>query len=61
MHAKIIVFMPFYDFIVKFQKLDLVDLFSPYWKRDESEIDSDGLKTSIAAPLIVSEWVEDIL
>ena len=46
-YAKITVFMPFYDFIVKFQKLDLVDLSALYWKKDESQIDSDGLKMSI--------------
>ena len=56
-NTKITVFIPFYDFIVKFQILDLVDLFTPYWKRDESQIDSEGLKMSIEGALIVSEWV----
>ena len=53
--------MPFYDFIVKFQKLDLVDLFTLFWKKDESQIDFDVLKTLVVTLLIVSEWVKDIL
>ena len=56
-NTQITVFIPFYDFIVKFQILDLVDLYTPYWKRDESQIDSEGLKMSIEGALIVSEWV----
>ena len=47
--------MPFYDFIVKFQNLDLEDLFTPYGKRDESQIDSDGLELSIVSPYIVNK------
>jgi len=52
--------MPFYDFIVKFQKLDLVDLLTLYWKKDESQIASDGLKLSIASPFSLSEIVRGI-
>ena len=35
---------PCYDFIVKFQKIDLTDLFGPYRKRDEPYISSISLK-----------------
>ena len=52
--------MPFYDFIVKVQKLDLVDLLTLYRKRDESQIASDGLKLSIASPFSLSEIVRGI-
>ena len=55
--AKITVVMPFYDFIVKFQNSDLVHLFTPYYKRDESQIDSDGLKLSVVCLFIVSKSV----
>ena len=54
-NTKITVFIPFYDFIVKFKILDLVDLYTPNWKGDESQIDSEGLKISIEGALIASE------
>ena len=47
--------MPFYDFIVKFQNLDLEDLFPPYGKKDESQVDSDGVELSIVSPCIVNK------
>jgi len=52
--------MRFYDFIVKVQKLDMVDLFTLYWKKDESQEASDGHKLSIVSPFSLSEIVRGI-
>ena len=41
---QIIIIMPCYDFIVKFQNLDLKGLFRPSKKRDEPDIGLNGLK-----------------
>ena len=43
-NQKIIIIMPCYDFIVKFQNLDSKGLFRPFKKRDEPDIGLNGLK-----------------
>ena len=40
--------------------MDLVDLFTLYRKKDESQITSDGLKLSIASPFSLSKIVRGI-
>ena len=42
--VKIAIITLCYDFIVKFQKIDLTDLFGPYRKRDEPYISPYSLK-----------------
>ena len=51
---------PCYDFIVKFQKIDLTDLFGPYRKKDAPYISSNGLETLIKPPFIKNNLVQDI-
>ena len=51
---------PCYDFIVKFQKIDLTDLFGPYRKKDAPYISSNSLETLIKPPFIKNNLVQDI-
>ena len=58
--VKITIVTPCYDLIVKFQKIDLTDLFGPYSKRDEPYISSNCLKMLMKCPSIKNNLVEDI-
>jgi len=54
------IFTPCYDFIVKFQKNDLTDLFGPHRKKDAPYISSNSLETLIIPPFIKNNLVQDI-
>ena len=58
--VKITIITTCYDFIVKFQKIDLTDLFGPYRKKDAPYISSNGLETLIKPPFIKNNLVQDI-
>ena len=55
--VKITIITPCYDFIVKFQKIDLTDLYGPYRKRDGPYINSYGLKMLLKCPSIKNNLV----
>ena len=58
--VKITIITTCYDFIVKFQKIDLTDLYGSYRKRDEPYISSNSLKMLLKRPSIKNNLVQVI-